>query len=158
MSTSAQAAAGAVRFNCHVTPEQIALVESTLAKLSLDDLAMDFYRRAFAADATIAELFTTDPVRQRARFGAELAVIITSIRRHDAFLAESHALGKRHRGYGVRARHFGVMGDALLGALGAALGDGWTPDVEEAWQMAYNLTAETMMEAWDDGATADVTG
>jgi hemoglobin-like flavoprotein len=50
------------------------------------------------------------------------------------------------------------MGDALLGALGAALGDEWTPDVEEAWQMAYNLTAETMMEAWDDGATADVTG
>ena len=27
----------------------------------------------------------------------------------------------------------------------AALGDGWTDDVEQAWTLAYNLTSETMM-------------
>ena len=37
------------------------------------------------------------------------------------------------------------MGEALLGALAAALGDGWTDEVEEAWRLAYNLTAEAMM-------------
>ena len=37
------------------------------------------------------------------------------------------------------------MGTALMASLAAALGAGWTADVEEAWMLAYNLTAETMM-------------
>ena len=37
------------------------------------------------------------------------------------------------------------MGAALMSTLAAALGDGWTADVEEAWVLAYDLTAETMM-------------
>ena len=32
-----------------------------------------------------------------------------------------------------------------MGALAGALGDRWTDDVEEAWRLAYNLTAEVMM-------------
>ena len=37
------------------------------------------------------------------------------------------------------------MGAALLAALAQRSGDGWTAEVEEAWALAYNLTAETMM-------------
>ena len=37
------------------------------------------------------------------------------------------------------------MGTALMASLAAALGAGWTAEVEEAWMLAYNLTAETMM-------------
>jgi hypothetical protein len=37
------------------------------------------------------------------------------------------------------------MGDALVASLAAALGEDWNPDLEEAWVLAYNLTAETMM-------------
>ena len=59
--------------------------------------------------------------------------------------AAKRALGIRHRGYGVRAAHYRLMGGALLAALADAMGDGWTPDAEEAWTLAYNLIAETMM-------------
>jgi nitric oxide dioxygenase len=130
-----------------MTPEQIAIVETTAASLVLDDLAADFYRRAFDGDPALADMFTTDPVVQRARFAAELVVIVTSIRRHDAFLVATEALGRRHRGYGVRAAHFRLMGDALIAALEAALGPAWTVEAEHAWRLAYNLTAETMMAA-----------
>jgi methyl-accepting chemotaxis protein/nitric oxide dioxygenase len=128
-----------------MTPEQIDLVESTAAAVDLEAVTDDFYRRAFEADAEVSAMFTTDPAVQRTRFAAELAVIVASIRDHDAFLATTGALGARHRGYGVHAVHYRVMGDALLGALAAALGDRWTGEVAEAWQLAYNLTAETMM-------------
>ena len=37
------------------------------------------------------------------------------------------------------------MGDAAVGRLAAAVGDGWTAEVDEAWTLAYNLMAETMM-------------
>jgi hemoglobin-like flavoprotein len=128
-----------------MTPVQITLVEQTLASIDVDELAADFYRRAFASDPTLTSMFTSDPDVQRARFGAELAEIIRSIRSLDRFANEVRALGVTHRGYGVRPTHYRLMGDALLASLQAALGEKWTVDVEEAWKLAYNLTAETMM-------------
>jgi nitric oxide dioxygenase len=128
-----------------MTPDQIVLVEDTLASLDVDALAGDFYRRALADDEALSAMFTSDPAVQRVRFAAELTQIVRSIRTLDTFASTTLALGARHARYGVRAAHYGVMGAALLAALAAALGDAWTDEVEEAWTLAYNLTAETMM-------------
>jgi nitric oxide dioxygenase len=47
-------------------------------------------------------------------------------------------LGKSHLAqYGVLPKHFPMLGQALLETLGEFLGEGWTPDVEQAWQDAY---------------------
>ena len=127
-----------------MTPGQIAAVEESLVSVDLDQLTADFYRRAFAEDPALSEMFTSDPAVQRARFAAELDEIVHSMRSMDEFEPEVRALGARHRTYGVRAAHYRLMGRALLGALAAALGPQWTPDVSEAWSLAYNLTAETM--------------
>jgi hemoglobin-like flavoprotein len=129
-----------------VTPEQIALVERTVATLDLRVVATDFYRRLFAADPAVAAMFTTDPAVQAERFGTELTEIVTSIRSLDSFDARVRALGARHRGYGVRAGHYKVMGEALLAALGAALGPAWSDELAEAWALAYALVAETMLQ------------
>jgi hemoglobin-like flavoprotein len=139
-----------------MTPEQIALVERTLAAVApmMDMVAADFYRRLFAADPTLVGLFKNDPAVQRAKFAAELQEIMASIRRHEAFLARARALGARHAGYGVRATHYRAVGAALLEALGAALGEAWTAEVEQAWRLAYNLTAESMMAGAADTVPA----
>jgi len=128
-----------------VTPSQIALVETSLDDVDLDALATDFYDRAFAADPVLAEMFTADPAVQRARFTAELSEIVASIHSISTFAQAAKALGARHRDYGVRAAHYRLMGGALLAALGQAMGDRWTPEAQEAWTLAYNLIAETMM-------------
>ena len=128
-----------------MTPGQISAVEESLATIDLDELTADFYRRAFAEDPSLSEMFTSDPAVQRARFAAELDEIVNSMHSMDAFESGVRALGERHRGYGVRAPHYRLMGRAMLAALGAALGERWTADVEEAWSLAYNLTAETML-------------
>ena len=90
-------------------------------------------------------MFTSDPAVQRARFAAELEAVVGSIQELDTFCTSAHAFGARHRDYGVRAAHYRLMGEALLATLAAALGPRWTTEVEEAWTLAYNLTAETMM-------------
>jgi hemoglobin-like flavoprotein len=131
--------------SARVTPAQIALVEQSLASLDLDTLAVDFYERAFAADHELSRMFTTDPAVQRVRFVAELDEIVGSIQSLEAFAARACSLGERHRGYGVHAAHYRLMGDALLGGLAAGMGEGWTADLDEAWRLAYNLTAEPMM-------------
>ena len=47
---------------------------------------------------------------------------------------------------GVRAGHYRVMGESLMAALGAALGPAWTDELAEAWSLAYDLVAETMLQ------------
>ncbi len=128
-----------------MTPRQIALVTETLRSLDLDLLAADFYRRVFLGSPALATMFTTDPAVQRARFATELSTLVGSIQDLDTFCSSAEALGARHRGYGARPGHYRLMGAALMSTLAAALGDGWTADVEEAWVLAYDLTAETMM-------------
>src|SRR3954453_2380153 len=115
-----------------MTPSQISLVEETLASVDLDALPADFSRRAFTDDPALTAMFTSDPVVQRERFAAELEQIVRSIRSLDTFASAARALGARHRQYGVRATHYRLMGNALLASLGAALGEVWTDEVEEA--------------------------
>ena len=133
--------------NGAVTPEQITIVQTTVASLSsesLDALVRDFYARLFDADPDAAALFAGDVTAQRHRFSAALVTVIGAIRRLDAFTAEGAALGRRHQAYGVRAAHYRIAGDALLEALGASLGSEWTPAVAEAWALAYHLTVTAM--------------
>ena len=132
-------------FDRDMTPAQIAAVEETMRVVDLDVVAADFYRRAFEADAEVAALFTTDPAVQRRLFARELRTIVGSIRELDTFCAEAAALGARHHDYGVRAVDYRTMGSALLASLAAARGSAWTPEVEEAWALAYNLIAEAML-------------
>ena len=129
-----------------MTPGQIELVESTVATLDLEPLAADFYERAFALDPAVPEMFTNRrigparPLRGRARRFRP-----TRSGRIDTFAPAAMALGARHRGYGVKASHYRLMGQALMASLAAALGPRWTPEVDEAWSLAYNLIVETMM-------------
>jgi hemoglobin-like flavoprotein len=129
-----------------MTDEQVALVESTLTSVDVEALAADFYFRAFNADSQLSAMFTTDPKVQQTRFASELELIVAAMRRPDDFRDETHDLGLRHRGFGVRPGHYRVMGDALLDALRSALGDRWSTEVEAAWREAFRLTSESMLE------------
>ena len=70
-----------------MTPDQISAVEESVATVDLDRLTADFYRRAFAEDPSLSEMFTSDPAVQRVRFAAELDEIVHSMRSMDAFEA-----------------------------------------------------------------------
>jgi nitric oxide dioxygenase len=136
-----------------VTPEQVTLVQRSFADLAdhqaADAMAARFYERLFSLDPDVRRLFSTDPAVQRAKFVDELAAIVAAISNLDRLLDLTHDLGARHVGYGVSARHYRVVGEALLGALGDELGDGFDDDVATAWARAYSLVAETMLHGAD---------
>ena len=90
-------------------------------------------------------MFTTDPAVQRARFAEELSEIVRTIRALDQFEPAVRALGVRHRGLRRAGRALSDHGRRAPKALGAALGPAWTAEAAEAWALAYNLTAETML-------------
>jgi hemoglobin-like flavoprotein len=139
-----------------MTPQQIAIVESTIsfARADLTALAAEFYRRLFAAEPALRDLFESEPNVQVRKFADQLDALAHMVRDFDAFTGEAAALGLRHREYGVQARHYALAGPPLAGALASMLGAGWTPDVETAWVRAYNLMVEVMMA----GAAGEMPG
>ena len=131
-----------------MTPEQITLVQASFARLGPDlpVLATRFYVELFGRNPALSALFTTDLAVQEVRFAEKLAEIVRSMPRLDELLGHTRALGARHAGYGVRAADYRTVGDALLAALAAVLADSFDPPTREAWDTAYNLVAETMLE------------
>ena len=131
-----------------MTPEQLALVQSSYQRLGarLPAMASQFYQELFSRDPALRELFTTDMAEQQVRFALKLTEIVQAMPRLDELLAHTRALGARHVGYGVHAADYQTVGAALLGALAAVLGDDFDAPTHEAWTIAYNLMAETMLE------------
>ena len=131
-----------------MTPEQITLVQASFARLGPDlpTLATQFYQELFGRNPALSTLFTTDLAVQEVRFAEKLAEIVRSMPRLGELLGHTRALGARHAGYGVRAADYRTVGDALLAALAAVLGDSFDAPTREAWDIAYNLVAETMLE------------
>ena len=131
-----------------MTPEQITLVQSSFERAvpELPALATRFYQELFRRDPALRALFTTDMALQKVRFAEKLTEIVRAIPRLDDLLGHTRALGARHVGYGVRVADYQTVGEALVAALAAVLGDSFDSQTREAWHIAYNLMAETMLE------------
>ena len=114
------------------------------------DLAERFYERLFAAAPSLRTMFSEDPAVQKSLFASELAVIVQSISHFDAFVARTRHLGARHETYGVTYLHYEIAGRALLEALADTLGPAFTDELRDAWRLAFDLVAETMMQGAAD--------
>ena len=131
-----------------MTPEQITLVQSSFDRVvpELPALAARFYQELFGRNPALRPLFTTDLDLQKVRFAEKLSEIVHAIPRLDELLGHTRALGARHADYGVRALDYRTVGDALFAALATVLGDSFDAPTREAWVIAYNLMAETMLD------------
>ena len=84
---------------------------------------------------------------QRTKVVAMLSDIVANLDHLDDLIPTVAALGRRHRDYGVRDADYDRVREALLGAIGSALGDAFTRDVRTAWEEAYALMASVMKRA-----------
>ena len=109
-------------------------------------MAARFYQELFRRDPALRPMFTTDLAEQQVRFATKLSEIVHAIPRLDDLLTHTRALGARHVAYGVRAADYQTVGAALLDALAAVLGESFDAPTRQAWVLAYNLMAETMLE------------
>ena len=131
-----------------MTPEQITLVQSSFERLGPDlpALTVRFYQEMFQRDPALRSLFPSDMAEQRVKFAQKLTEIVRAMPRLDQLLVHTRALGARHVGYGVRAMDYQTIGDSLIVALASVLGDEFDPETREAWELAFNIVAETMLE------------
>jgi len=112
-----------------------------------DGFTADFYRRLFDAEPSLRPMFKGDLAEQGRKLATVLTVVVASLDRLGDIVPTVQNLGRRHAGYGVETRHYAIVGAALLDALDARLGDGFTDQARSAWATAYAVLADVMSTA-----------
>ena len=130
-----------------MTPDQVQLVQQSFSKVApiSETAAVLFYDRLFEIAPKVRAMFPTDMTEQRRKLMAMLAVVVNGLGDLPSILPAASALAKRHVGYGAKAEHFPVVGSALLWTLEKGLGDGWTPEIADAWTAAYGTLSGYMI-------------
>ena len=134
-----------------MTPRQIEIVKQSFAKIMpfKDQAAELFYCRLFELDPSLRLMFRSDLTEQKQKLMVAIAMVVTNLEKMDSLLPSVRELGKRHKTYGVRNRHYDVVGAALLWTLEIGMGASWTNELAEAWKNAYGRVAQAMIEGAD---------
>ena len=141
-----------------MTPEQVKLVQQSFSRIVpiADKAAVIFYDRLFEIAPQVRSLFPSDMEEQRGKLMATLSAVIGGLTNLPLILPAASALARRHVSYGARAEHYPVVGAALLWTLEKGLGEGWTPDVADAWKAAYaTLSGFMISEAYGSPQAAE---
>lgn len=129
-----------------MTPQQIELVKSSWTQIvPIQETAAGlFYGKLFELDPALKPMFKGDIKVQGHKLMTMLNTAVRGLDHLDALVPAVKALGRRHVTYGVKAEHYGTVATALLWTLEQGLGEGFTPEVREAWTEAYTVLATTM--------------
>ncbi|MEW5703724.1 MAG: globin family protein [Pseudomonadota bacterium] len=132
-----------------MSPEEVRLVQTTFHKVSpiAEDAAAMFYGRLFEIDPTLRPLFKGDMKEQGRKLMAMISLAVNGLGSPDKLGSAVRQLGTRHASYGVKAKDYDTVGQALLWTLEKGLGDAFTPQARQAWTAVYVLLASMMKEA-----------
>ena len=141
-----------------MTPDQVKLIQDSFAKVApiSEQAAVLFYDRLFEIAPQVKAMFPDEMTEQRRKLMMMLAAVVNGLGNLESILPAASALAKRHVGYGAKAEHYPVVGAALLWTLEQGLGDGWTPELSEAWNTAYGtLSGYMISEAYGQSQTVE---
>ncbi len=130
-------------------PQQAALVQRTFERAARigPHFSATFYNELFLIEPPLKRMFSGDMIRQGEQLMMFLAFIVHGLDRLDDLLPAVRDLGVRHVGYGVEARHYAIVGTALMRTFRHELGPDFTPEARQAWTSAYKLMSDAMCEA-----------
>ncbi len=131
------------------TDTEVDLIRSSFRLVDVDKDAAGalFYKTLFEIAPETQDMFSSDLTRQGAKLMTTLAVIVANLKNFAQILPDVEELAHKHVGYGVKPRHYAVVGQALDTTLSRALGDGYTIEMRAAWLKAYDAVSSVMITA-----------
>jgi NAD(P)H-flavin reductase/hemoglobin-like flavoprotein len=111
-----------------------------------------FYGRLFVISPEARALFPMAMDRQRDRLFRSLARIVWSLDCPEQLTAYLRELGRDHRRFGVTARHYPGVSDALLATFREFSGPAWSGEVAAAWEAVLAMVSRVMIEAAGEDA------
>jgi NAD(P)H-flavin reductase/hemoglobin-like flavoprotein len=106
-----------------------------------------FYGQLFAMDTEIMAMFPAAMDVQRKRFFRALTRIVAGQDDRDTLTEYLASLGRAHRKFGVRERHYELFRRALLATLYRFAAHRWNEAAQQAWETAFDHAATIMMDA-----------
>lgn len=131
-----------------MTPEQKQLVRDSWARVvPIQETAAElFYGRLFEQYPEVKPYFKGDMKEQGRKLMLMINTAVNGLDDVEGLIDPLKQLGARHAGYGVKAEDYDKVGASLLWTLEQGLGDGFTPEVKEAWTLTYTTVAGVMVE------------
>ncbi len=115
-----------------------------------DAFALSCYQQLFTEYPQTQPLFAhTNMRRQEGALMATLATVIAGAQRGDNLISTVEQLGQRHKGYGVKAEHYPILRGVLLETFHHYLGPRFTPQMQEAWEEAFEMISAEMLKGAD---------
>ena len=127
----------------------VQLVQQSFARASRigPHVAATFYAELLTIDPSVRSMFKGDMIVQGEKLMNMLNTVVDALRAPETILPAARALAVKHLDYGVEARHYALVGTALIRTLKHELGADFTQEAREAWVAAYQFLADTMIEA-----------
>jgi hemoglobin-like flavoprotein len=141
-----------------MNPTQVKLVQESFSKVVpiSETAAAIFYDRLFEVAPSVKAMFPADMTEQRKKLMGMLAAVVGGLGNLESILPAASALAKRHVGYGAKPEHYPVVAGALLYTLEKGLGEGWTPELADAWTAVYGtLSGYMISEAYGRAQAAE---
>jgi NAD(P)H-flavin reductase/hemoglobin-like flavoprotein len=112
------------------------------------DAAMTyFYGQLFAMDTEIRAIFPAAMDVQRKRFFHALTRIIAGQEDREGLSCYLAELGRAHRKFGVRERHYDIFRRALMATVPRFAAHGWSDAAQHGWEAAFDHAAAIMIQA-----------
>lgn len=133
-----------------LSPETIAAVKATAPVLAAngETLTRHFYRRMFAGNPEVGEFFNPanqhQGTQQRALAGA-ICAFAANVDNLGVLGPAVELIAQKHASLGVKAEHYPIVGEHLLGSIREVLGDAATDEVVNAWAEAYGFLADILI-------------
>lgn len=113
------------------------------------EITTTFYNDMFEKYPQVKAMFNMDKQKSGAQPKALAMTVLAAAENIDDLSVLANAvekIGKVHVGAMVKAEHYPIVGECLLGAIKKVLGDAATDEIIEAWGKAYGEIAQIFID------------
>lgn len=137
-----------------ITSEQKELIKGTVPILKENGIALTghFYQRMFKHNPELKNVFNMgNQQNQKQQMSLALAILAYAENiENPSVLSEAVTkIGHKHKSLDIRPEHYAIVGKHLLASIQEVLGEKATPELLEAWSLAYNQLAAIMIGVED---------
>lgn len=132
-----------------MTTDQMQLVKNTAAMLREHGvlLTSHFYKRMFVNNPELKHVFNMGN-QQNNKQQTALAMAVLAYAEHiedpSLLMPAVDHIGQKHTSLDIRPEHYAIVGQHLVASIAEVLGDAASPQLLEAWTLAYQQLAAIM--------------
>lgn len=127
------------------------LIKATIPILreSGEDLTHYFYARMFTAQPELRNMFNMGNQangRQKSALANAVLAYAENIEDPSVLIGVLKGIGTKHRSLNIQPEHYKIVGTHLIASIGEVVGDAATPEILEAWTIAFYQLAQIMID------------